>query len=454
MSVCNMKSDTTLRPLAGASFCKLRLSLCILHCALSPAVGAFADDWPQWGGTERDLMWRETGIVKKLPTDGLLPRVWSTKIGEGYTGPSVADGRVFITDFIREDAQAGKERVLCLDAETGRILWKHEYPVSYTIGYAHGPRATPTVDGNRVYTIGAMGDMFCLDVQSGKILWQRDFKKDFGTRMPAWGMSAPPLIDDGNRIVALVGGSDGIVASMNKMTGEVLWRSIRSTQPGYCPPMLFTFGETRQLVIWHPKAITSLDPQNGKAIWEIPFAVRSNVSIATPRKVGNRLFISTFYSGPLMIDVAADGNSAKVAWRGEGANELDTGGVHCLMSTPFMNSTHIYGICSYGHLRCIDAKNGNRLWETLDATGRGRWWNAFIIPHEDRFFLHNEQGDLIIANLSPDGYEEVSRAKLVEPTRSVRRRMTIWSHPAFAMRSVFARNDKEIVRVDLSAESN
>ena len=90
------------------------------------------------------------------------------------------------------------------------------------------------------------------------------------------------------------------------------------------------------------------------------------------------------------------------------------------------------------------------IWETFAATGKGRWWNAFLIPHEDRFFIHNEQGDLIIANLTPDGYDEISRAKLVEPTRPVGRRLTIWSHPAFAMKSVFARNDKEIVRVDLA----
>jgi hypothetical protein len=117
-----------------------------------------------------------------------------------------------------------------------------------------------------------------------------------------------------------------------------------------------------------------------------------------------------------------------------------------------VTDTHIYGVCSYGQLRCLDAKTGERLWETRQPTGDGRWWNAFIVPHEGRYFLHNEQGELIIATLSPEGYKELSRAKLVEPTRKVGTRMTIWSHPAFAMKSVFARNDKEIVRVDLSGK--
>ncbi len=116
------------------------------------------------------------------------------------------------------------------------------------------------------------------------------------------------------------------------------------------------------------------------------------------------------------------------------------------------NGKQIYGVCSFGDLRCLNAETGERLWSTKQATGEGRWWNAFLIQHDDRVFIHNEQGELIIARLKEQGYEEVSRSNLIEPTRKVRRRMTIWSHPAFAMKSVFARNDKELVRVDLSVK--
>ena len=152
----------------------------------------------------------------------------------------------------------------------------------------------------------------------------------------------------------------------------------------------------------------------------------------------------------MMIQVAPNGRSARIAWKGKSNSERNTDGLHSIMMTPVVNQTHIYGVCSYGQLRCLETRTGKRLWETLEATGSDRWWNAFIIPHEDRYFIHNEQGDLIIAKLSPRGYKEISRAKLVEPTRRVKQRMTIWSHPAFAMKSVFARNDREIVRVDLS----
>jgi hypothetical protein len=111
---------------------------------------------------------------------------------------------------------------------------------------------------------------------------------------------------------------------------------------------------------------------------------------------------------------------------------------------------HIFGVGSYGELRCLDAQNGNMLWETHDATGPARWWNAFLVPHRERVILCNEQGEIIFANLSGDGYQELARAKLIEPTQPIQRRMTVWSHPAFAMQSVFARNDGELIRVSLA----
>ena len=121
------------------------------------------------------------------------------------------------------------------------------------------------------------------------------------------------------------------------------------------------------------------------------------------------------------------------------------------MCTPVFKGGHIYGVGSYGELRCLDASSGKRIWATTEATGADRWWNAFIIRHEDRYFIPNEQGALIIANLSPGGYKELSRARLIEPTRPVRRRKVVWSHPAFALKCIFARNDKELVCASLAA---
>ena len=406
---------------------------------------SMADDWPQWGGPNRDIVWRETGILEKFPTDGLLPRVWSVPIGEGYSGPAVADGLVYLTDRIHD---AGTERVLCVDAETGKEVWKLEYPVRYTISYPAGPRATPVIDDGRVFTVGAQGNMYCLNAKTGEEIWKTDYQKDFGTELPVWGMAASPLVD-GDQLITLVGGKNGaLIVSFDKATGKELWRALDDEGIGYCPPVIYEFAGRRQLIIWHPSAVTSLDPKTGAMIWDVPWKINYGLTAPMPRKVGDNLFLTAFYNGPLMLKVGLD--KAEVVWQGKSNNEQQTDGLHAIMPTPWVNEDNIFGICSYGQLRGLKTSTGERLWETLEATGNGRWWNAFIIPHEDRFFLHNEQGDLIIAELSAEGYKEISRAKLVEPTRPVQRRMTIWSHPAFAMKSVFARNDKELVRVSLA----
>jgi len=414
--------------------------------------GVSADDWAQWGGPGRDLIWRETGIVRTLQANpsGALPRMWTAKIGEGYAGPAVANGHVYVTD--RLTARNGRqqtERVLCFNAESGQPVWSHEYDALYTVSYPAGPRSTPVIDEGRVFTIGAMGHMFCLAEKTGEVLWKKNFVEEFGTTLPAWGMVASPLID-GRQLITLVGGADGaLVISFDKATGRELWRSLTDPSVGYAPPVIFEFGGQRQLIVWHPAAVSALNPSTGSKIWEVPSLVRAGLSIATPRQAGNRLFVASFYNGPRMIEVAADGQSASLAWSGKSDSERQTDGVHPIMCTPFFDGKHIYSVCSYGELRCLDAVSGRRLWSTLEATGRGRWWNAFLIRHEDRFFIHNEQGELIIASLTPQGYREFSRAQLIKPTRPVQRRQTIWSHPAFAMQSVFARNDGELIRVSL-----
>lgn len=424
-----------------------RLIVCVLTVLTSSF--AVADDWPQWGGPQRDLVWREEGIVKQFSTDGMLPRMWSTPIAAGYSGPAVADGKVFITDRVQEEEL---ERVHCLDAETGKILWTHSYRTRYTISYPAGPRATPTVDGDRVYSLGAEGDLLCLNVADGKVIWSKQFKSDFGTRMPIWGMAGAPLVD-GEQLIVLVGGADdALLVSFDKQTGKELWRSLDDPEVGYAPPLKMTFGGKEQIVLWHPSAISAVDPATGEHLWSVPFRIRAGLTAPNPRQQGNRLFVSAFYNGPMMIEVAENGLSAQTLWKGKSDSELNPNGIHAIICTPVFTPTHVYGVSSFGQLVCQEAATGKILWESREATGKDRWWNAFIVPHEDRYFIPNEQGDLIIAELSPEGYKEISRAKLIEPTRKVRRRMTIWSHPAFAVKSVFARNDNEIIRVDLSAE--
>jgi outer membrane protein assembly factor BamB len=270
-----------------------------------------------------------------------------------------------------------------------------------------------------------------------------------------WGFSAHPLLD-GPRLICVVGGEGSVAVAFDKNTGKELWRALSAREPGYCPPMIYEAGGRRQLIVWHPEAFNSLDPETGRLFWSQPFVVKHGLTIATPRKLGDQLFVSAFYDGPMMLRLDAAKPTATLLWRGTSDNEKRTDKLHCLMSTPFLEDGHIYGVCSYGQLRCLRTDTGERLWETLVPTGAEgekftRWCNAFIVKNSGRFFLFNEKGNLIIARLSPRGYEEISRAHLLEPTGRAGARSIIWSHPAFANRSVYARNDKEIVCVSLAA---
>lgn len=450
-----------------------RYVLAAVLAMLTMAPALRADDWPQWLGPKRDGVWRETGIIERFPQSGPKYR-WRTAIGEGYAGPAVVGEYVYITDRIRAAGAQnpanpfgkggrieGSERVLCLEEKTGKIVWTHEYKCTYQVSYAAGPRTTPVVDNGKVYTLGTMGDLFCLDAATGKVLWSKNFVKDYAADVPQWGFAAHPLLD-GNRLICLVGGKGSVAVAFDKDTGNELWRALSAGEPGYAPPMLFEIDGKRQLIIWHPESVNALVPETGEVIWSQPFTGKQNqlkagLSIPTPRLNGNRLFLTAFYDGPLMLQV--DARSAKVLWRGAGRSEKPEGtdGLHSIMSTPVFTDDHIYGVCSYGEMRCLDAKTGKRLWSTHAATGGQsmRWANAFLVPQGDRYVLFNELGDLIIARMTPDGYDEISKVNILTPTNTMAPpagRRVIWMHPAFANRCVYARNDREIVCVSMAAE--
>ncbi|MBM3892277.1 MAG: pyrrolo-quinoline quinone, partial [Verrucomicrobia bacterium] len=395
------------------------------------------------------------------------PVRWRAPIGGGYAGPAVAGGRVYVTDRIRSEGASdpdspfkrgdapSKERVLCLNEADGRTVWTHEYPCTYTVSYPAGPRVTPVVAEGRVWTLGSEGHLVCLDAATGKRVWSRELKKDYGIPSPQWGFSAHPLLD-GPRLVCVVGGQGSVAVAFDKNTGKELWRALSAREPGYCPPMVVEAGGRRQLIIWHPESLNALDPETGKVFWSQPFSVRFGLTIAPPRKLGDLLFVSAFYDGPMLLRLDAARPMATLVWRGASDNERRTDKLHCLMSAPFLEDGHIYGVCSYGQFRCLRLDTGERVWESMVPTGAAqekntRWANAFTVKNGGRFFLFNEKGDLIIARLSPRGYEEVSRAHLLDPTLAAGGRQIVWSHPAFANRSVYARNDREIVCVSLAA---
>ncbi|HMF11613.1 MAG TPA: PQQ-binding-like beta-propeller repeat protein [Gemmataceae bacterium] len=450
----------------------LRAAVYVAFLACSATSFARADDWPQWLGPRRDGIWRESGILDKFPAGG-PKELWKTPIGAGYAGPAVAHGHVFVTDHVLAPGAKypasgfsgpvveGKERVLCLDEKTGAEVWKHEYDCAYKqLGYCKGPRTTPTIHEGKVYTLGAMGHLFCLDEKTGKPIWSKELMKDYGAPLQTWGFSASPLID-GNKLICLVGGKGSNAVAFDKDTGKELWRAVDGDVQGYCPPTIVQGGGKRQLIIWDPQAVHSLDPETGREYWSEPWSIQAGMTIPNPRQTGDKLLVSCFYNGSIMFKLDAEVPAAKVLWKGKGKGVMSnqTDGLHAVMPAPFIKDGFVYGTCSYGQLRCLEADTGKRIWETFKAAAgkEERWGNAFLVPQGDRFFIFNEKGDLIIAKLTPKGYEEMSRAHVIEPTNTMAPgsdkdvpRAVVWVHPAFADKSMFVRNDKEIIRVSLA----
>ncbi|HTM48011.1 MAG TPA: PQQ-binding-like beta-propeller repeat protein [Bryobacteraceae bacterium] len=415
------------------------------------------EDWPEWRGANRLGVWKETGILEEFPKEGLTFK-WRTPIHGGFAGPSVAAGRVFVSDFVRGANTKGTERVLCLDEKTGKILWTQQWDADY-IGlmqtYAIGPRATPTVDGDYLYVLGAKGALVCLKVKTGEVVWKKDFVKDYDTQVPTWGMASAPLID-GPRVIAVVGGAgNGKVMAFDKRSGKEIWRALSSEkeEPGYCQPILFEAAGIRQVIIWHPFAIVSLDPVSGKVNWQQPFRANASLTLATPAMHDTRMLISSFYNGSVMLDMSK--REATKIWQGKSDSEIRPDGLHSLISTPVFDGDYIYGVCGYGQFRCLRAATGEQVWETQAVTGeKARWATALIVRNGDRFFINNDQGELIIARLKPEGYQEISRTRLIKPTSNPGNRRKApavnWSQPAYANKHIFARNDEEILSASLA----
>jgi outer membrane protein assembly factor BamB len=419
-----------------------------------------AEDWPEWRGKDRKGVWNETGIIDAFPASGLKV-LWRTPVHVGFSGPAVSNGRVFLTDYTETQPPRGTERALALDEKTGKILWTYEWPANYGgIQWPNGPRATPTVDGDRVYMLGTNGKLFCFNVATGAVIWKKDYVADFGADPKQWGFNygfnGAPIVE-GNLLIAMAGGApDSKVIAMNKLTGEVVWHALSSDNDlGNAQPVMITVGGVRQFIAWHPGGIASLDPDTGKIYWQHPWTI--SVGAPTPVLSGLNLFFTTFFDGPMMLALDAKHPAAHEAWRGNSRDEVQTDKLHGAISTPAIIDGHIYGICSYGQFRCLRVSDGQRIWETQAVTKeRARFATAQIVTHGDRLFMNNDRGELIIVKPSPDGYQEISRTSLIKPTSSPGNRRQLvnvnWSHPAYANRHIYARNDEEIICATLAKD--
>jgi len=416
-----------------------------------------ADDWPQWRGPQRDAQWREDGIVSELP-EGQLPRKWTAEVASGYSGPTVADGRVFVTDRVSQELQTGEgdqERVLCFDAETGEPLWTYAYDAPYTISYRAGPRAAVTIDGELAYAVGAMGHFHCLNVADGSVVWKRDLNTDYQIEMPIWGIAAAPFIYE-NLVIQQVGGKQGAsVVAFEKSTGQEVWKAL-DDRAQYSTPMLIQQAGRDVLVCWTGDSITALDPRGGTTLWSFPFRPhKMPIGISTPVVSDDRLFVTSFYDGSVLLRVPKDRIGFELLWKRVGSSEQDTDALQSMISNPMFLGDHIYGVDSYGEFRCLDAATGDRIWEDKSLVKPNRWATIHMVQRGKQTWMFNEQGELLLTELSPQGVEVLSRTKVIAPTRvqlARRDQGVCWAPPAFANRSIFVRSDNELVCCSLAAE--
>lgn len=439
-----------------------RVSLnCILLLSVSLTTSALlADDWPQWMGPTRDGVWTESDIIAEIPDDGLTVK-WRVPLGLGYAGPAVAGGRVYVLDYQLAsgdvaanpgslDKLEGQERIVCLDAATGEEIWAHAYDQPYAISYGSGPRTTPTINGDRVYALGAEGKLFCLKSDTGDVVWSHDLKEEYGAKTPHWGHTSHPLVY-GDLVVTLAGGEGSAVVAFDKQSGEEVWKALTADEEiGYCPPTMAVGVRTQQLLIWLPKAVSGLNPQTGEEFWNVGLTPDFGMSIAAPVFEDQTAFFSGVRNVSMLIELADDASAPKELWRGDGSTS-----VGCAHAGPLVVDDTIYGCDDKGWIRAVDRPSGERLWETLEATDLERpanYGTTFLVRNGDRWYLFNDSGNLVVAELNRDGYTEHGQFHVLEPTGDAFGRPIVWSHPAFAERCLFARNDKEIVCVSLAAE--
>ncbi len=400
-----------------------------MSAILLAALVASQNDWAQWRGARADGTWDAPKLPAKWPEGG-LPVVWRKPVHGGYAGIAAASGRIYTMD--REAAAGagldGYERVLCLDAASGETVWSHRYPTLYgdLTGYSNGPRAMPVVHEGRVYTLGAVGHLFCFEAATGKMLWSKDMVAEHKARVPTWGFAASPLVDGDRLIVHAAAVPDGSLIALDRRTGKELWRSLPDPA-GYCTPAIYETKAGRLLVLWTPENIRGVDPADGKLLWTLPYKVTYGVAITSPIFHEDTVFITGYWEGSKAVRLGATPTDATLAW--------EDARLRGVMSQPLYRDGLAYSFDNRQGLTCFELKTGKRLWDDHRLTPKGRNPHATMawLGDGDRAILLNSECELILARLSPAGYEEQSRTRLL-PGK-------VWGHPAFSGKLLYVKTD-------------
>ncbi len=402
------------------------LGVCSLAVMLAAVAESRASDWPRWRGVAFDGISKEKAINSDWGDDG--PReVWRAKVGVGFSSFAVADGRAFTLghDGRKRD---GKETVYCFDSATGKTLWSHTYDCPLIDRfYEGGPGATPTVDGDRVYTVSKDGDFFCFDVKTGKIHWQTKCGNDLNIKTPEWGYACSPLI-----LGKLVIVEAGHTAAYDKTTGRLVWKSKRYRM-AYGSPVPMEHGGRTCVVVLNTDGLAVFDAADGTTLAESKWETRFSTNSTTPMIVGDQIFISTGYGRGCAMFRFTGSSLEKLYENKEMANHFN----NCVLI-----DGHLYGFHGNSHfsravqVRCMDWKTGELKWQEK-GLGCGS-----LMAVGKTLVLLSDRGELVVAPASTSGFEPTARAKVLDGK--------CWTVPVLANGLLYCRSARgEVVCLDV-----
>jgi outer membrane protein assembly factor BamB len=383
-------------------------------------------DWYRWRGPDLNGISHETAWSTQWPKEG-PSQLWKASVGTGFSSVSVSRGRVFTMGHAAE-----QDTVFCFDAATGALLWKHSFPCALDAKYYEGgPGATPTVDGERVYTLSKRGHLFCFEAASGQVVWQKDLIQELGVAKPEWGFAGSPLVQDNLLLLNL--GSAG--TAVDKQSGKVVWTSGKEAA-GYATPVPCKLGGQEAVLIFAAKALVAANARNGRELWRLPWVTRWNINAADPIVVGGKVFLSTFDQGGALLEL--NEGPPNELWRSKS------------MGNHF-NSCVIIGGAIYGfdgntdkpdpHLRCLSLKTGEVLW-----SHKGLGLGSLTVAG-DKLILLSDKGELIVAEASPAAFKPLARAQVLGGK--------CWTVPVLSHGRIYCRNARgELVCVDVSGRKS
>ncbi len=386
-------------------------------------VKAPSGDWPTWRGLARDGIVPED--IRGDWPDGGPVKLWEQPTGEGYSAVVVANAMVFA--FFQA---GGDETLVAYDRLTGKEHWRFGYPTYYQNNYGNGPRSSPTVDGDRVYTVGAQGMLHCIDSQSGQKRWAKDLLAEFQAPTPKWGISFSPLID-GDRLIVNPGGAAGSIVALDKRTGEVLWKS-QSDGGGYSSPLVAELAGQSQLVAFTAAGLVGLDRDNGRLLWRFPWVTSWDCNVAMPIIAGDYAFITSGYDrGCALIHI----QKSEQGWSAERVYENTKLCSHFASCVRFGDT--IYGF-NESTLVALNLRDGKIPWR------QRKFGKGSILGVGGRLLVLGESGVCALADVSPHGYREIARFTFSDER--------CWTVPVVAHGLLYLRDQKTLACFDVRSE--